>query len=193
MTGTITDAQIDGLATRLAALENPNDAAIRSALESELGEANVTLEMVGRVRILVTPSSPVGLARAHQIAAYSQTDLARAALEHRRTTGIGRNGNVVVVEYDLNGTLHVEAFDSVGGGGRHAEFIARDSLPEGARVTRLFTERQPCQLLIPNCDRMLARDFPNAEITYLVEYGDAASRTRGNAQLEAILIVELGQ
>jgi hypothetical protein len=55
----------------------------------------------------------------------------------------------------------------------------------------LFIEWQPCQHAIPNCDRMLAREFPNAEITYLVEYGDAASRARGNAVLDAILRKEL--
>jgi hypothetical protein len=146
-----------------------------------------------RLTALRAAGNVVGLSRARQIASYADSDLARAALHHRRTTGIGRSGNVVVIEYELNGTRHIRAFDSVGRGGRHSDFIARDALPRGAVVRRLFTERQPCQLRVPNCDRMLAREFPNAEITFLVEYGDAVSRARGNAALDAILRRELGQ
>jgi hypothetical protein len=94
---------------------------------------------------------------------------------------------VAVVEYEVNGVTKIEAFDTVGKGGKHSEFVVKGELPECAKVKRLFTERQPCQLPIPNCDRMLARDFPDAEVTYLVEWGDKASRTRGNEALDQLL------
>ncbi len=136
----------------------------------------------------VAPGSVVGLSKARQIASYSDTDLSRFALDFRKSERIGRKGNVVVIEYELNGvTQPLKAFHTVGGGRKHGEFIAKKALPEGATLKRLFSERQPCQLEIPNCDRMLARDFPDAEITFLVEYGDEASRKLGNAALDSIL------
>ena len=92
-----------------------------------------------------------------------------------------------LVEFEVGGVRQIQAFDTVGAGGRRSEFIARDALPEGATLNRLSTERAPCRLSITNCPRMLDRDFPSAEISYLVEYGDAASRARGNAALDQIL------
>ncbi len=129
----------------------------------------------------------LGFSRATKAAGYADDDLANVALRHRKRHNLGRSGNVAVVEYELKGVTRTRAFDTVGKGGKHSEFVARDRLPKGANVKRLFTERQPCQLAIPNCDRMLARDFPSAKITYLVEWGNQASRTRGNKALDILL------
>jgi hypothetical protein len=136
----------------------------------------------------LVPNEFAAAAKAQQLSSYSETDLSRFALDFRVSEGLGRNGNVVVIEYELNGAIQPpEAYSTIGAGGRHGEFIATDALPTGASLTRLFSERQPCQLPIPNCQQMLARDFPNAEITFLVEYGDQASRIAGNDALDNLL------
>jgi len=134
----------------------------------------------------------VGLSQAKKLESYFDSDLSELALQTRFDQGIGRSGNVVAFEYEMEGVRTARAVHTVGRSGRHSEFLAvRDFLPEGAKITRLFTERQPCQLPIPNCDRMLSRLAPDAEVTYLVEYGDKASRASGNAALMKIL-KELG-
>jgi len=50
-------------------------------------------------------------------------------------------------------------------------------------VHRVYTEREPCNLGGHNCKELLANELPGTEVTYSVEYGDKASRDRGNAAL----------
>ena len=116
------------------------------------------------------PVKLFGQSKAAKLGGYADSDLAQRALEFRKKSGIGRNGNVAVFEYELNGQRYIKEVHTVGQGGRHSEFLAKNIIPEGATLKRLFTERQPCQLYRPNCDRMLARDFPDAEITFIAEY-----------------------
>ncbi|WP_338140258.1 nucleic acid/nucleotide deaminase domain-containing protein [Paenibacillus thiaminolyticus] len=50
-------------------------------------------------------------------------------------------------------------------------------------VHRVYTEREPCILVVMTVKKLLANEFPETEVTYSVEYGDKASRDRGNAAL----------
>lgn len=54
-------------------------------------------------------------------------------------------------------------------------------------VHRVYTEREPCILGGHNCKDLLATKFPDAEVTYSVEYGDPDLRNRGNAELAKML------
>ncbi len=64
VTGGFTDAQVEAVRNRLAALQNPDEGAVRLALEAELGAANVNADMVRRVhqwtRGQLTPTGTVG-------------------------------------------------------------------------------------------------------------------------------------
>ncbi len=174
--GKVTDAEV------CEAVHDAVEAGLEDVEEVRLGRTPSGSKAAG------APGKLFGLSKARQIGSYAESDLSRFALDFRKTARIGRKGNVVVVEYELNGVKQpLKAFSTVGARGSHGEFLAKGALPRGAKLTRLFSERQPCQLLIPNCDRMLARDFPDAEISFLVEYGDDASRRAGNAALDAIL------
>ena len=132
------------------------------------------------------PKRVFGLSKATKLGSYADSDLAQRALDFRKASGIRRKGNVAVIEYELNGQKFIKEFHTVGEGNRHSEFLVKDFLPERATLKRLFSERQPCDLRIPNCDRMLGRDFPNAEITFLIEYS-GTGRQAGNAALDALL------
>ncbi|QPQ30146.1 nucleic acid/nucleotide deaminase domain-containing protein [Lysinibacillus sp. JNUCC 51] len=51
------------------------------------------------------------------------------------------------------------------------------------KVHRVYTEREPCILGGHDCKALLKKELPDAEVSYSVEYGDKASRDRGNAEL----------
>ncbi|NUQ99114.1 MAG: hypothetical protein HOY79_22020 [Streptomyces sp.] len=74
-------------------------------------------------------------------------------------------------------------------GRRNSErMIGTPFLREGepARIRHLYTERAPCTTGA-NCSSWMAERFPGAEVSHSVEYGDKASRGRGNAMWRAIL------
>lgn len=49
-----------------------------------------------------------------------------------------------------------------------------------SRVTRIFTELEPCSAPGGYCKDFINRTFPQAEVSWAFEYGvDAASRSRG--------------
>ncbi|MGW2697800.1 nucleic acid/nucleotide deaminase domain-containing protein [Streptomyces sp. NPDC001296] len=74
-------------------------------------------------------------------------------------------------------------------GRRHSErMIGTPFLREGepARIRHLYTEREPCSTGA-NCSSWMAERFPGTEVSHSVEYGDKASRERGNAIMESYL------
>jgi large repetitive protein len=55
-------------------------------------------------------------------------------------------------------------------------------------VTAVYSELEPCSLNFANCKGMLAREFPNAKISYSFEYGATPqSREAGVRQLQEAL------
>jgi hypothetical protein len=48
-----------------------------------------------------------------------------------------------------------------------------------SRVTRIFSELEPCQIPGGWCKDFIQRTFPNANVSWAFEYGDAVSRARG--------------
>lgn len=61
--------------------------------------------------------------------------------------------------------------------------IAAEKNGQTYTVKRVYTEREPYDLGGHKCKELLTNELPDAEVTYSVEYGDKASRDRGNAAL----------
>jgi nucleic acid/nucleotide deaminase of polymorphic system toxin len=109
------------------------------------------------------------------------SDLSRIAIEHRIGTGMllldpAKTKNVAVFEYELGGVIGTLATDNEGA--KHAERVAKRLLPQGAVVTRIYTERAPCNRSAVNCANMIAKDFPGVPVTYSFDF--AANRAGAN-------------
>jgi len=123
---------------------------------------------------------------------YGATDLGQAVRNARANlpdpTTL-RNG--AVFEFEQNGR---RMLSDVGWSrpGWHAERVVWDTLQQrGVRpdqIRRIFSELEPCIIPTPaaGCRSFIARMFPDARVTWAFEYGDAASRARGNAAREAL-------
>ncbi|WP_426745922.1 RHS repeat-associated core domain-containing protein [Myxococcus faecalis] len=128
---------------------------------------------------------------------YGSTDLAMEATRFRRDNGI-EGGNVAVFEFeDADGTLRTFAFPSIAPNtysdakeGIHSESVGRLWMEAAGvkKVTRIYTEREPCTLGFANCKRMLDERFKHVPVTWSFEYGNSKeSRQRGNDALDAAL------
>ncbi|WP_334073545.1 MULTISPECIES: nucleic acid/nucleotide deaminase domain-containing protein [Paenibacillus] len=135
---------------------------------------------------------------------YGETDLSAMAKKYRIENKAFDLRNLVVAEIEVDGVRTLKVFEStkrteVRPSGKvkdrnvHSEMVLYEdkifSEKNGQTyvVHRVYTEREPCILGGHNCKDLLATKFPDAEVTYSVEYGDPDSRNRGNAELAKIL------
>ena len=108
------------------------------------------------------------------------SDLGQEAIKFRnkgkknKITSADRN--VVVFEFDEDGNFTKKTF--VSNEEFHAEEMGLKYVEENNKdknsVTRIFSERQPCVETLTNgknCTLMIQKNFPNAEIEYVVPYG----------------------
>jgi hypothetical protein len=100
--------------------------------------------------------------------------------------------NYAVFEYrDANGNIafHVQASDGV----RHSERLGLEYLQNelgipSQNITRLYSERQPCDFNY--CDRYVAQNVPQAEVTWSFDYAGDGRRAASRAlvrQMKTIL------
>ncbi len=122
---------------------------------------------------------------------YGSTDLSQEAINYRKDNDIKGGRNVSVFEYEDNGQINTIACASERNKG-HAERLLAKTLESmgipADKVTRIYSELQPCSLPFAHCMNFLQRVYPQADITYSFEYGATKeSRTAGlNALLEAV-------
>ena len=130
--------------------------------------------------------------------AYGSTDLSAMVLEYRAVSADASMGNYAVFEvetekgfeYLMRKSIPPHQHKQYGMSG-HAEKLLKGDLEarniDFSKVTRIYSERQPCSLPGSYCDRMIKANFPSAKVTYSFEYGDKASRTAGNAAMENVI------
>jgi RHS repeat-associated protein len=122
---------------------------------------------------------------------YGSTDLSEMAQIHRLDHGVTGGQNVAVFEYlDDNGMPNY--ISQASGDGLHAERRIAARLDQMGidrnRVTRIYTELAPCPEVrgMQYCGRMLASDFPGAQVTHSFDYGvSKSSRKAGVRDLKA--------
>lgn len=122
---------------------------------------------------------------------YGGTDLSEMAQLHRLDHGVTGGQNVAVFEYlDDNGMPNY--ISQASGDGLHAERRIAARLDQMGidrnRVTRIYTELAPCPEVrgMQYCGRMLASDFPGAQVTHSFDYGvSKSSRKAGVRDLKA--------
>ena len=114
---------------------------------------------------------------------HGSTDLSQMVQQYRidhPEIGIGRN--VAAFEYlDDNGNWAYEIAESRG---QHSERIIGDKLSdmdvESWRVSRIYSDLEPCCIPGGQCKDYIARNYPDADVTYSFEYGDTfESRKKG--------------
>jgi RHS repeat-associated protein len=119
---------------------------------------------------------------------YGSTDLSQMAQLHRMDNGITGGKNVAVFEYkDNNGDFQYIAAHS---DGQHSERRIGKYLDEKGvhpnRVTRIYTELEPCDIPGGKCKNWIAGRFKNAQVTHSFEYGSTrASRRKGVKDMKA--------
>jgi hypothetical protein len=122
---------------------------------------------------------------------YESSDLGRIAANARRQTADFSPRNVAVFEYRAaDGSLKTITTWSERGVGHAERLLAKDLEALGVKpsqVTRIFSELEPCAAPGGYCKRFLNDTFPDAEVSWAFEYGDAASRTRGIQALREAL------
>ena len=101
-----------------------------------------------------------------------------------------RNVAVLLYKDDKGEMRGVAAISDV----RHSERLGWDALSSGygveaGQVRALYSELQPCTgERMPNCDRYVASNFPNAAVSHSFEYADTrASRIKGIKSLKSYL------
>lgn len=87
---------------------------VSEPIEENLGgHPNSTREALPPVKVY-------GRSKARKLGSHAESDLGKRALEFRKAAGIGKKGNVAVIEYELNGQTLIKEFHTVGKGGRHS-------------------------------------------------------------------------
>jgi len=131
---------------------------------------------------------------------YGKSDLSSMAKNYRIENKAFDLRNLVVAEVEIDGVRTLKVFEStqrdvIKPNGKvrpknvHSEMVlieeknAAEKNGQTYIVHRVYTEREPCIIDGHNCKRLLAENLPDAEVSYSVEYGDKASRDRGNEQL----------
>ena len=123
--------------------------------------------------------------------AYGSTDLAKVAVEFRKAEKLKSARNVAVFEYLEGGVKKTIAMASERGAGHSERLIAKELAKRGidpSKVTRIFSELEPCVAVGGYCKAFISKMFPGAKVTFSFEYGATkASREAGvNALREAI-------
>jgi len=137
---------------------------------------------------------------------YGASDLSQEAVSLRQAADIFKNTrNISVFEYRGNdgalrttARLNLQQFqDPTIPQGLHAEkVVGNELLSESVdpyKVTRIYSEYEPCNLNFSLCKDYIAATFKNAKVTYSFEYGDAASRARGKESFAQALLDLEGQ
>ncbi|MFI2130914.1 nucleic acid/nucleotide deaminase domain-containing protein [Lysinibacillus fusiformis] len=131
---------------------------------------------------------------------YGESDLSSMAKNYRIDNQIYDLRNIVVADIEKDGARFSKVFEStertkVKPSGKvevkkvHSEKVlveekkAAELNGQTYKVHRVYTEREPCILGGHDCKALLKKELPDAEVSYSVEYGDKASRDRGNAEL----------
>ncbi|MFC7547919.1 nucleic acid/nucleotide deaminase domain-containing protein [Plantactinospora sp. GCM10030261] len=133
----------------------------------------------------------MGAMRGGQVA-YGTGKLGKAVLAARRNLPDPQSmRNGAIFEYVSNGkrVLSDVRWSRLG---THSERVIWKELEalgvKPADVRRIYSELEPC--IIPTeaagCKRFIEKTFPNAKVTWSFEYGDAASRARGNEARKAL-------
>jgi hypothetical protein len=120
--------------------------------------------------------------------AYGESELSKIAIAFRQTEKIAGARNVAVFEYlDASGTLRTIARASERGVGHAERIIARELETVGVKasqVRRIYSELQPCVLPFAQCEAFIAKNFPQALVTWSFDYGATVeSRAAGVALL----------
>jgi len=133
---------------------------------------------------------------------FDPIDLDQRIYQYRDDHNISINKNVAVYEFRYpDGSRGTIAIDSEpftdpktrgdriqGHSERRAAEILRSYGIDNDRVTRIHSERQFCSLPGAYCERMVSREFPNADKSWKYEYGPTRdSRQRGNAAMRQVL------
>lgn len=118
------------------------------------------------------PSGQVG-----QQVPYGATDLSQAAQQFRLSRNVGAGRDVAIVEYQGEfGPVWMGRASA----GPHAENLLRADLRasgvDPSRVTRLYSELEPCNVRNHFCAANIAREMPQAEVTFSFKYWDKAAR-----------------
>jgi hypothetical protein len=132
---------------------------------------------------------------------YGESELSKIAIQFRKKQGKAKlhNGNIAVVEYlDEAGKVKIKEFTTLtesewkAMGYRkkpHAERIMTDwildnNIPKG-KVTRIYSELEPCSFKDHWCKEMLDKHFPDAIKEYSYDYpgnlGDNLKSVRDNS------------
>lgn len=135
---------------------------------------------------------------------YGESDLSSKAKQYRISNRVFDLRNLVVADIEVNGVRSQKVFEStertiVKPSGKvdikkvHSEMVLVEEKKDAEKngqtyiVHRVYTEREPCNLGGHNCKELLANELPGTDVTFSVEYGDKASRDRGNAALAQVL------
>jgi Xanthomonas XOO_2897-like deaminase/Domain of unknown function DUF11 len=133
---------------------------------------------------------------------FDPIDLDQRLYQYRDDHKIPIGRNVAVFEFEYpdksRGTIAIDSEQFTdpktrgdriqGHSERRAAQILRSYGIQPEQVKRILSERQPCMLPGAFCARMLATEFPDAEVNWKYEYGDSKeSRQRGNAQMKQTL------
>lgn len=123
--------------------------------------------------------------------AYGSTKLSNRVIDERFRQDITewtRNGAAVEYKTFFGMFRRVRVFFNEVNG-RHSEKVMKEWLQERGispgRVTRIYSEREPCALPGAYCKKLLNDNYPHAEVTWSFEYGNTRlSREFGNLELE---------
>lgn len=124
-----------------------------------------------------------------QQVAPGSTDLSRAVIDYRIQNKVSIYKNVAAFEYkDLKGNPQLKIFESSEGGQHSERRIAewmRENNIKPEQVTRVYTELEPCSTRNSFCKQYLAKNTPQAKVSYSFEYGDnKPSKQRGVKELK---------
>lgn len=113
---------------------------------------------------------------------YGSSDLSQMAQLYRLEHGINTGRNIAVFEYLDGNNQH--QYITMPSQGRHSERRIGAWLDEQNihpdRVTRIYSELEPCVIPGGKCKGYINREFHNAVVTHSFEYGDTfESRQRG--------------
>lgn len=145
----------------------------------------------GNKKPWTTPPSPIK-AKTRKVI-YGKTDLSEKALAYQKKHDYWAGKNLAVVEYkDAHGVRRTVI--AISDTGVHSEKAARRALQakgvKASQVTRIYSEREPCMLPGAFCGKFIDEAFPHLDdgaVTYSFEYGDLASRVRGNLLMRQTL------
>jgi RHS repeat-associated protein len=113
---------------------------------------------------------------------YGSTDLSKMTQQYRIDNGITGGRNVAVFEIEVDGKVD---YDIAVSRGKHSERILGERVPEGGKVTRIYSELEPCTINGGKCKEYIHKNFPDADVSYSFEYGETkASRKKGVSDLK---------